>query len=312
MTKLAIEAESKSNMEQTEQDTLEPRRMSRIGARAILRGIFKHKLSRAGIIIIILLFGMAIFAPILAPYDPNAQDLYKVLQGPSAQHWLGTDNVGRDLLSRIIYGSRVSMTVGFFSVFISVVIGSFLGLLAGYRGGVVDMIVMRVVDTFMCIPFLPFVLVLAAALGPGLKNIILTLAILGWTGFCRIMRGQVLMVRELPYIEAAKAAGASGFRIMLKHLFPNCLAPIIVAATISLGAFIMLESAMAFFGLGAEPPTASWGKELRTGYSYLETVPFFSIAPGLMITLAILAFNFLGDGLRDALDPRLRGEGKKV
>jgi len=297
--------------EKTE-EAVEPRRISRIGAKAIIRGIFKYKLSRAGIIIIFLLFFMAVFAPILAPFDPNAQDLYNVLTGPSAAHWLGTDNVGRDLLSRIIYGSRVSMTVGFFSVFISVLAGSFLGLLAGYRGGVADMIIMRIVDTFMCIPFLPFVLVLAAALGPGLKNIILALSILGWTGFCRIMRGQVLMVRELPYVEAARAAGASGFRIMFKHLFPNCLAPIIVAVTISLGAFIMLESTMSFFGLGVQPPTPSWGKELRTGYSYLETVPLFSIAPGILITLAVLAFNFLGDGLRDSLDPRLRGEGKKI
>ena len=299
-------------MSEKQHEGIEPRRISRIGAKAIIRGIFKHKLSRAGMIIILMLSIMAVFAPLLAPYDPNAQDLYSVLAGPSAAHWLGTDNVGRDLFSRIIYGSRVSMTVGFLAVFISVTIGSFLGLLAGYRGGVVDMIIMRVVDTFMCIPYLPFVLVLAAALGPGLKNIIIALTVLGWTGFCRIMRGQVLMVRELPYIEAARAAGASDFRIMFKHLFPNCLAPIIVAATISLGAFIMLESAMAFFGLGAEPPTPSWGKELRTGYSYLETVPFFSIAPGLLITLAILAFNFLGDGLRDSLDPRLRGEGKKI
>lgn len=299
-------------MSEKTEEAVEPRRISRIGAKAIIRGIFKYKLSRAGIIIIFLLFFMAVFAPILAPFDPNAQDLYNVLTGPSAAHWLGTDNVGRDLLSRIIYGSRVSMTVGFFSVFISVLAGSFLGLLAGYRGGVADMIIMRIVDTFMCIPFLPFVLVLAAALGPGLKNIILALSILGWTGFCRIMRGQVLMVRELPYVEAARAAGASGFRIMFKHLFPNCLAPIIVAVTISLGAFIMLESTMSFFGLGVQPPTPSWGKELRTGYSYLETVPLFSIAPGILITLAVLAFNFLGDGLRDSLDPRLRGEGKKI
>jgi peptide/nickel transport system permease protein len=297
--------------EKIEED-IEPRRISRIGAKAIIRGIFKHRLSRAGIIIISLLFIMAIFAPLLAPYDPNAQDLYQVLTGPSASHWLGTDNVGRDLLSRVIYGSRVSMTVGFLAVFLSVFIGSFLGLLAGYRGGIMDMIIMRVVDTFMCIPFLVFVLVLAAALGPGMKNIVITLAVLGWTGFCRIMRGQVLMVRELPYIEAARASGASGLRIMLKHLLPNCLAPIIVAATITLGAFIMLESTMSFFGLGVEPPTASWGKELRTAYSYLEMVPLFSIVPGLMITLAVLAFNFLGDGLRDSLDPRLRGEGKKI
>jgi len=293
-------------------EPIEPRRISRIGAKAIIRGVFKHKLSRAGIVIIFLLTFMAVFAPFLAPYNPNTQDLYQVLTGPSAAHWLGTDNVGRDLLSRIIYGSRVSMAVGILSTFFSAFVGVVIGLLAGYKGGIVDMILMRIVDTFMCIPWLPFVLVLAAALGPGLKNIVIALSFLGWTGFCRIMRGQVLMVRELPYVEAAKAAGASGFRIMFKHLFPNCLAPIIVAVTITLGAFIMVESAMAFFGLGVQPPTASWGKELRTGYAYLETVPFFSIAPGIMITLAVLAFNFLGDGLRDSLDPRLRGEGKKI
>jgi peptide/nickel transport system permease protein len=171
---------------------------------------------------------------------------------------------------------------------------------------------MRIVDTFMCIPWLVFVLVLAAALGPGLNNIIISLAVLGWTGFARIMRGQVLMVRELPFVEAARAAGASGTRIMFKHLFPNAIAPIIVAGSITLGMFIMVESAAAFFGLGVQPPTPSWGKALRTGYSYLENVPLFSIAPGVMITLAVLAFNFLGDGLRDALDPRLRGEGKKI
>jgi peptide/nickel transport system permease protein len=299
-------------MSEKTDEPIEPRRISRIGTMAIIRGIFKHKLSRAGIIIIFLLSFMAVFAPLLSPYNPNTQDLYKVLTGPSYDHWLGTDNVGRDLLSRIIYGSRVSMTVGFFSVFLSFFIGSVLGLWAGYKGGLSDMIIMRIVDTFMCIPGLPFILVLAAALGPGLKNIIIALAILGWTGFCRVMRGQVLMVRELPYVEAARAAGASSARVMFKHLFPNCLPPIIVMVTISLGGFIMLESAMAFFGLGVQPPTPSWGKELRVGYAYLETVPFFSIAPGVLITLAVLAFNFLGDGLRDSLDPRLRGEGKKV
>jgi ABC-type dipeptide/oligopeptide/nickel transport system permease subunit len=299
-------------MSEKTDETIEPRRVSRIGAKAIIRGIFKHKLSRAGIIIISLLVFMAIFAPLLSPYDPNTQDLYQVLTGPSATHWLGTDNVGRDLLSRIIYGSRVSITVGILSTFFSAFVGVVIGLIAGYRGGLVDMIIMRIVDTFMCIPWLPFVLVLAAALGPGLKNIVIALSFLGWTGFCRIMRGQVLMVRELPYVEAARASGASGFRIMFKHLFPNCLAPIIVAVTITLGSFIMVESAMAFFGLGVQPPTPSWGRELRIGYAYLETVPFFSIAPGVLITLAVLAFNFLGAGLRDSLDPRLRGEGKKI
>ena len=194
----------------TTDEPIEPRRVSRIGAMAIVRGVFKHKLSRAGIVIIFLLAVMAVFSPFLSTHDPNTQDLYKVLTGPSLDHWLGTDNVGRDLYSRIIYGSRVSLTVGIFSVFFSVFIGSVLGLWAGYKGGLTDMIIMRIVDTFMCIPYLPFVLVLAAALGPGLRNIIIALGILGWTGFCRIMRGQVLMVRELPYVEAARAAGASG------------------------------------------------------------------------------------------------------
>jgi len=290
----------------------EPRRAPRVGIRAVLRAIIKHKLSRVGIVFIILLFSMAAFAPWLAPYDPNKQDLYHVLSGPSMEHWLGTDNVGRDLLSRIIYGARVSLMVGVLSTLLSATIGSLIGLVAGYRGGVVDMVVMRITDTFMCIPWLVFVLVLAAALGPGLINIIIALGALGWTGFARIIRGQVLMVRELPYVEAARASGAGGRRIMFKHLLPNSVAPIIVASSITLGLFIMVESAAAFFGLGAQPPTASWGKALRTGYAYLEIVPLFSIAPGAMITLAVLAFNFLGDGLRDALDPRLRGEGEKL
>ena len=291
---------------------IEPRRAPRVGFRAVLRALFKHKLSRVGIVFIILLVGMAALAPWLAPYDPNKQDLYHVLSGPSKEHWLGTDNVGRDLLSRIIYGARVSLMVGVLSTLLSATIGSLIGLVAGYRGGVVDMVVMRITDTFMCIPWLVFVLVLAAALGPGLKNIIIALGALGWTGFARIIRGQVLMVRELPYVEAARASGATGVRIMFKHLLPNSVAPIIVASSITLGLFIMVESAAAFFGLGAQPPTASWGKALRTGYAYLEIVPLFSIAPGAMITLAVLAFNFLGDGLRDALDPRLRGEGQKL
>ncbi|MFO7558916.1 MAG: ABC transporter permease [Desulfobacterales bacterium] len=293
-------------------DPLQPRHASRIGMWAVLKAILKHKVSCAGIIIILLLFLMAIFAPFLAPHDPNEQDLYHVLEGPSRKHLLGTDDVGRDLLSRVIYGSRVSLLVGVAATTFSAVIGVLLGLIAGYKGGIFDMVIMRITDTFMCIPGLILLLVMAAALGPGLHNIIIAISLIGWTGFARIIRGQVLMVRELPYIEAANAAGASGFRIMFQHLLPNSLAPIIIAASITLGGVIMLESAAAFLGLGVQPPTPSWGKELRIGYSYLEIVPLFSIAPGLMITLAILAFNFLGDGMRDALDPRLRGQGKKI
>ena len=294
-----------------ETDQLEERRVARVGFKALMRAVFRHRLSAVGIVIIIAIAGMAVFAPWLAPHDPNKQDLYEVLKGPSAKHWLGTDNVGRDLLSRVIYGSRVSMYVGLVSTTAAAVIGILIGLIAGYRGGVIDNIFMRITDTFMCFPFLIFVLAMAAALGPGINNIILSISLLGWTGFARIIRGQVLMVRELPFIEAARAVGVSRSGIMFRHVLPNSLAPVIVAASITIGAAIMTEASTAFLGLGVEPPTASWGKELRVGYTYLDRLPLFSIAPGLMVSLAVLAFNFLGDGLRDALDPRLRGEDRK-
>ena len=290
---------------------LEARRVSQVGLSAIGWALLRHKLARIGVAIIVLLTCMAVFAPLLAPFDPNEQDLYNVLSGPSQKHWRGTDNVGRDLLSRVMYGSRVSMLVGVVATSLSASIGVLVGLVAGYRGGKVDMVVMRITDTFMCIPGLVFVLVMAAALGPGINNVIYAIVALGWCGFARITRGQVLSVREQPFVEAARALGTGGLRIMFRHLLPNSLAPIIVAATLTLGGTIMMEASAAFLGLGVQPPTASWGKELRTGYTYLERVPLFSIAPGLLITAAVLSFNFVGDGLRDALDPRLRGEGKK-
>jgi len=295
--------------ESTEQ--LEPRRQSQVGFRAIVRAIFKHRLSRAGIVIIITFIFVASFAPLIAPYSPNKQDLYNVLSGPTKDHWLGTDNVGRDLLSRVIYGARISMFVALFATMFSTIVGILLGLLAGYKGGAWDFAIMRIVDTFMCLPWLVIVLVMAAALGPGLMNIIIAISVAGWTGFARLIRGQVLMVREQQFVEAARATGASGARIMFKHLFPNSLAPVIVLISMTMGGAIMVEAGAAFLGLGVQPPTPSWGQALRTGYSYLEYVPLFSIAPGVMITVTVLAFNFLGDGMRDALDPRLRGEGKK-
>jgi ABC-type dipeptide/oligopeptide/nickel transport system permease subunit len=250
---------------------------------------------------------IAIFAPLLAPYSPYDQDLYAVLSPPSAQHWLGTDNLGRDLLSRIIYGARVSMVVGVVSTVLSSAIGVVAGLVAGFRGGVVDSIIMRVTDAFLCFPPLIFILVMAASLGPGIYNVILSFAVFGWTGFARIMRAQVLIVRELPFIEASRSAGVPTLRIMWRHVLPNALTPIIVAASITVGVAILVEAGVSFLGVGVQPPTASWGGELRIGFTYLQTVPLFSIAPGLMISLAVVAFNFVGDGLRDALDPRLRG-----
>ena len=274
--------------------------------------VLKHKIAFTGVVIILCLLCMALFAPYLAPHDPNAQDLYHVLEGPSWGHLLGTDDVGRDLLSRVIFGARISLIIGIVSTFLSALLGSTLGLISGYKGGMTDMVIMRITDTFMCMPVMVMLLVIIAVLGPGVENIIIAISILTWTTFARIMRGQVLYIRELPFIEAAHAVGASEFRIMFKNILPNAISPIIVAVSITLGRHIMLESIATFLGLGVQPPTPTWGKALRVGYSYLEIVPLYSIAPGLMITLAVLGFNFLGDGLRDALDPRLRGQGEII
>jgi len=275
-----------------------------------LAALMNHKIACVGMVIIICMVCMAIFAPYLAPHDPNDQDLYHVLEGPSWQHLLGTDDVGRDLLSRVIFGARISLIIGIVSTFLSALLGSTLGLISGYKGGIADMVIMRITDTFMCLPVMVMLLVIVAVLGPGVQNIIIAISVLTWTTFARLMRGQVLYVRALPFVEAAHAAGATELRIMLKDILPNAMAPIIVAISITLGRHIMLESIATFLGLGVQPPIPTWGKALRVGYSYLEIVPLYSIAPGLMITLSVLGFNFFGDGLRDALDPRLSGEGK--
>ena len=279
------------------------------GATLVLRAVVRHRLAACGLIVILLFCAMAVLAPWIAPYSPYEQDLYAVLSGPSAAHWFGTDNLGRDLLSRTIYGARVSLLFGIGSTALSAALGVAVGLIAGFRGGWIDVLIMRVTDAFLCFPPLIFILATSAALGPGLHNVVLSFMLFGWTGFARIIRGQVLLVRELPYIEAARASGLTPRRIMLAHVLPNTLAPLIVAVTITVGLAILLESGVSFLGLGVQPPTASWGKELRVGFTFLEAVPLFSIAPGLMITLVVIAFNFLGDGLRDALDPRLKSAG---
>jgi peptide/nickel transport system permease protein len=283
-----------------------PRR-SRSAATSLLRAIVRNRLASVGLAIIVALWFIAVFAPLLAPYSPYDQDLYSTLAGPRAAHWLGTDNLGRDLLSRLLYGARVSLFVGVVATTLSAAPGVAIGLVAGFKGGVVDAIIMRVTDAFLCFPPLVFILAMSAALGPGLHNLLLSFALFGWTGFARITRGQVLVVRELPFVEAARSIGVPPLRIMWRHVLPNTLAPIIVAVTITVGSAILVESGLSFLGLGVQPPVASWGQELRVGFTYLESVPLFSIAPGLMISLAVIAFNFVGDGLRDALDPRLNG-----
>lgn len=285
-----------------------PRALPATGTFAsLVASVRRNRLANIGLSIIILLSVLALLAPLISPFDPYDQDLYSVLSGPTAQHWLGTDNLGRDLLSRLLYGARVSLVTGLLCTFFAALIGIPVGLIAGYMGGAMDSILMRITDAFLCFPPLIFILAMSAALGPGLKNVILSFAVFGWTGFARIVRGQVLLVRELPFIEAARATGVPKFRIMWRHVIPNTLAPIIVAVSITVGVAILVESGVSFLGLGVQPPTASWGKELRVGFTYLEVVPLFSLAPGLMISLTVLGFNFFGDGLRDALDPRMKG-----
>jgi peptide/nickel transport system permease protein len=294
-------------MSATAPDVLIASPIIRSPSAALLCAIARHRLARVGLVIIALLFFLAIFAPVLSPYGPYEQDLYRVLAPPSTVHWFGTDNLGRDLFSRILYGARVSLFVGIGSTALSAVLGVIIGLFAGFKGGMIDAIIMRVTDAFLCFPPLIFILAMSAALGPGLQNLMLSFAIFGWTVFARITRGQVLLVRELPFVEAARSVGVPSRRIMMRHILPNILAPILIAITITVGAAILAESGVSFLGLGVQPPTASWGKELRVGFTYLEAAPLFAIAPGVMITLAVIAFNFVGDGLRDALDPRLRG-----
>jgi peptide/nickel transport system permease protein len=260
-----------------------------------------------GMMVILIMIITAIFADFIAPYDPYTQDLEQILAQPNSHHLLGTDPLGRDTLSRIIYGSRTSLTIGLVSVTCAALVGMTLGLIAGYFGGWVFIIIMRFNDALMTIPMLLLALVIAATLGNGVVNIIIALAI-GLTSVnVRLMCGQVLVVKENDYVLAARAGGASNFRIMFRHIAPNCLPPLIVLITMLLGTTILAEAGLSFLGIGIKPPTAAWGAMVSTGYKYLLSRPILSFAPGVCIMLVVFAFNMLGDGLRDALDPRLRG-----
>lgn len=275
--------------------------------RRFFRVLFHRKIVLAGAIIILLLFIMAIFAPIISPHDPYAQNLSQALKQPSAEHWLGTDQLGRDVLSRIIYGARVSLLVGFVSVAIAAVIGVFLGMVAGYFGRMIDAFIMRIIDALMSIPPLMLAVAVGAMLGGGLKNVIISLGVSLIPTYARLMRGQVLSVKQSDYVMAGEVIGSNSFRIMFKHVLPNCLSPLIVLMTMNVGVAILAEASLSFLGLGIAPPGAAWGAMVTDGYRYLLSNPLLSLAPGLWIMLVVLAYNIVGDGLRDALDPRLRG-----
>ena len=249
---------------------------------------------------------MAIFAPLVSPYDPLKQDLNSLLASPGPTHLLGTDNVGRDVLARVIWGSRVSLVAGSVSVAIAVVVGCFLGLIAGYSGGRLDDVVMRVMDAVLSFPALVLALALGAVLGAGLGGVLITLGIVYAPTFARLMRGQVLTIRTREYIDAARLLGAADWHILLRHVLPNAATPIVVQASLSVAFAILAEASLSFLGLGIQPPEPSWGSMINAGRGYLQQAPWIVFGPGAALFLTVLSLNFVGDAIRDALDPRLR------
>ncbi|MCL1855695.1 MAG: ABC transporter permease [Clostridia bacterium] len=258
----------------------------------------------AGIVILLIL--TAIFAPLLSPYDPNAQNLKLKLALPSAQHPLGTDEYGRDILSRIIYGTRISLLVGVVVSLIDMVLGVVMGSLAGYFGGWVDTCISRTIEILAAFPDILFAALITTFLGHSLFNIFIALGVVGWAQTARLIRGQVMQLKEREYTEAATASGATSAWMITKHLIPNCISTIIITVSMNIPAAILLEASLSFLGLGVSPPTSSWGSMIYFAKLYIRTVPSVSIFPGLAIMITVLAFNILGDGLRDALDPRLK------
>jgi peptide/nickel transport system permease protein len=275
--------------------------------RRILRVFFKRKVSVVGLVIIILLFIVGILAPVLAPYDPYKTDIIHAAAKPSSAHWLGTDELGRDQLSRIIYGARTSLILGFGIIAFGATAGILLGLIAGYYGGWAFVIIMRITDAWMCFPSILAMMLLVTILGPGMNMLIIAIGSTMASQYVRMMCGQVLSLKENDYVLAGKAIGGSNWRIMLSHLLPNAFPPLIIMMTMGIGMAIMAEAGLSFLGLGISPPGAAWGAMVNRGYPYLLNNPLLSIAPGVAIMAVVFGFTMAGDGLRDALDHRLRG-----
>jgi len=266
----------------------------------------KNRMALVGLAILFALLLTALFANVIAPFPYDEQDLFATLHGPSLQHWFGTDEFGRDIFSRIIFGSRISLQVGFVAVGFSVAVGGFLGAVAGYYGGKIDNVIMRVMDVLLSIPQLLLAISVAASLGPGLLNLMLAVGIAAIPQYARLVRASVLSIRDQEFVEAAISVGSGDLRIIFKHILPNCLAPIIVQATLGVAFAILIAAGLSFIGLGLEPPTPEWGAMLSGGREFIRDYPYMTLFPGLAIMITILGLNFLGDGLRDALDPKLR------
>jgi peptide/nickel transport system permease protein len=272
----------------------------------VLRRAARARLAPFGAAVMVLAVLVALAAPVIAPYDPLAQDLGNTLAPPGRTHFLGTDNVGRDVLSRVIWGTRISLLAGLVSVVLAVLAGSLLGVLAGYSGGRVDGLVMRVMDAVLSFPPLVLALALGAVLGAGLTGVLLALGVVYTPTFARLMRGQVLTITARDYVDAARALGAPGWRVAARHVVPNAVNPIIVQASLSVAFAILAEASLSFLGLGIQPPEASWGSMINAGRGYLQQAPWIVFGPGAALFVTVVGLNFVGDAVRDALDPRVR------
>lgn len=294
--------------EETLETTNRPKRSSpRIEYyKTVWKRLRKNKAAVVGGALILLFIGVALIGPLLTTYDPMKVDLINKLKKPSAEHWFGTDNYGRDIFTRIIHGAALTLKVGFLSVFLGGAVGVVLGIVSGYYGGKIDTIIMRVMDVLLAFPGILLALAIVSVLGGSLTNVIIAVSIFSVPAFARIVRGSTLSVRKLEYVDAVRALGATDFRIIFKHILPNVMSPIIVQATLRIATAVLTASGLSFLGLGAPPPEPEWGAMLNDGRQYMSNAPHIILFPGIMIVLVVLAFNIFGDGLRDALDPKMK------
>ena len=275
-----------------------------------LRQFVGDRLAATGLVIILVLTLAAVFAPFLAPHDPTVINPLRSLEGSSGEHLLGTDELGRDVFSRLLMGARWSLGIAALATVCVMFVGTMIGLVAGYLGGWVDAVVMRVVDALLALPSLVLYLAIIGTLGPGIRNVFIALVAISWASYARVMRGLVLSVRERAFVRASRSLGASNSRLMVRHILPNVISPIVVLATLQLGGTILALAALGFFGLGAQPPTPEWGTMINQGRLFLQTNPGLMVYPGIAISLAVLGFNLMGDGLRDVLDPQLARQSR--
>jgi peptide/nickel transport system permease protein len=266
----------------------------------------RNRLALSGGLVVLILFAVSILAPLIAPYEPNAINAWSVLSPPSWQHWCGTDELGRDVLSRLIHGARISLKVGFVAVGIAVSIGTIVGLVSGYYSGLVDATLMRFVDIMLCFPTFFLILAVITVREPSIWNIMIVIGLTGWMGVSRLVRAETLSIREMDFITAARCIGCSDARIIFRHILPNVMSPVLVSASLGVAGAILTESALSFLGIGVLPPTPSWGNILTSGKDFIEFAWWLSLFPGISILITVLAYNLLGEGIRDALDPRVK------